>query len=89
MEPIIINVFTFEFTNPELFAVQLTPLFVDINTPPSVPAKSFVSETANARIFKLVNPVFTEAQTPPLLVDKNTPPPYVPANKFAPEVTSA
>jgi hypothetical protein len=69
--------------NPVLTAVQLIPLLVERKTPPSVPAKRFVSLTAKEETEVLVNPVLTAVQLVPLFVERKTPLP-VPAKRFVP-----
>ncbi len=49
--------------------LQLSPLFVERNTPKSVPAKRFVSLTASDHIAVFTGPEFTVLQFVPLLVE--------------------
>ena len=66
---------------PVVTAVQLVPLFVDRNTPPSVPVKKFESLTARDSIIVFVKPLLAAVQLVPLLVERNTPL-LVAANRF-------
>ena len=58
------------FVKPLLTCVQLVPLLVERKTPPSVPAKRFVPQTARANTSVFVKPVFTYFQLAPLLVER-------------------
>jgi hypothetical protein len=70
--------------NPEFIALQLLPLFVDVKTPPQVPAKRFGPLTARQLMCKFDNPELTTAQLLPSFVERNMPLLSVPAKRLDP-----